>query len=148
LKAQHLRRQLSQINVGGQGLSPDLAGSTISELPIQNAEASKTGRIGRKLREWLLEDLQALRRYEPDEFKKIVDDHLNAKLIVAAPNEGCVELGVARVGTLEAERKRHQVPAAGKMWKTDHIILKRTILRSPMTVLAHSLATRRQKYLV
>jgi hypothetical protein len=39
-------------------------------LPIQNAEASKTGRIGRKLREWLLEDLQARRRYEPDEFKR------------------------------------------------------------------------------
>jgi hypothetical protein len=44
--------------------------------------------------------------------------------------------------------KRHQVPVAGKMWKSDYMILKRTFLRSPMTVLAHSLATMRQKYLV
>ena len=82
-----------------------------------------------------------------------------------------VETGVWPIGSLEAvespilrmraaeDSSSERIPgdrpevsvtisAAGKIWKRGWAIVKRTFLRSSMTVLAYSLATRGQKYLV
>jgi hypothetical protein len=45
-------------------------------------------------------------------------------------------------------RKASWLDRSKRVEKRDWAILKRTFLRPTMTVLAHSLATRRQKYLV